>query len=233
MAFGVDDALALGGGITSGIAGSGQDHFSAQQQRNADLRSMLMQMYQFQRQQGLAEGNAASQFQRQIEQAPMRDQLYYNLAARMGLPQQSLSYNNSGFTPVSQANTNPAAQYNSAVSNYRPGMGGVDMSQSIQHQMLNNLGYGNGPNNGRTLYNPQQAQGKYTENWIVDFLTNGLGGGKPDTYKPGAPALGNGAPTYGAAPATPAPVAPKPTQGYGPGGINPNAGLPFNVPKKK
>lgn len=216
MAFGIDDGLALAGGIFSGLGGGGQSTAGVHDPLHIGLINAMQQMRAWQRAQGLAEGTAATGFQRQIEQAPMRDRLYYNLMARMGLPQQSLNYDNSGYTPQSQANANPATQYNQALQGYRPGFGGVDMNQTIQRQMLGNLGYGN--NGTPNLYNQHiNARGSDTSTWLKDYLVQALGGGgqnKPTTL--GGAQTSNGPPMPNN---TPIPQqSSRPTMGAAPGG---------------
>lgn len=194
MAFGVDDGLAVGSGLFSGLGGM-MSNENEERTKNRNLQrimstlQLLEQMREFNRTQGLAEGQTAIGVQKQIEQLPMRDRLYYNLSARMGLPVNQLSYDTSKFSPVTNSSADPMKQYNQAQSGYNAGAGGVDMSGNVQKQLLGSLGYGNNPTNPSLLnqtvaHKPNQSTTNYAAEWLLNSMSGGnyspyAGGGAP------------------------------------------------------
>lgn len=208
MAFGVDDGLAIGSGLFQGIGGVlGQD--KSQElglQKYLSALELAERIREFNRSQGLNEGQTAVNLQNDMNRAPMRDQLYYTLSARMGLPQQSFNYNTQGAGPGVQAGVpNLAGMYNDKLAQYRPGMGGVNTD--VSRQLLGQLGYGGGaggsggnPLLGSSMPHPQ---GQKINDYVSDYLKNFLSGGsaapagnpaQTTPYTPGATG-GTGTPT--------------------------------------
>lgn len=223
MAFGVDDAIALGGGIASGVGSAISGNQSAAAQTDATRsqahiaqQQMMAQIAEWRRQQALAEAGQAQSTQRHMQQNPMRDQLYATLRARMGVPQTQLNYGQNPNGPSAQPTADRYGMLNQRMLNYRPGDGGV--SSGVDQQVLNNLGYGN--NGTKDMYhNDPQAQGKDTNQWLGNYLAQFLGN-SPQSI--GSMPNFGGAPTTGAG----APTNPalgwqgfQPTQGAAPGGI--------------
>lgn len=179
MAFGVDDAIAIGGGIAGGVGNAIGGNQGAKAQNDATRSSMqvnqqqlMAQIAQWRRQQALTEGNAAQQTQNHMQQNPMRDKLYAAMMTRMGGPQQSVTYGAGANGPVGHPNANPAANFNAGMAQYRPGMGGV--SSGVDQQVLNNLGYGN--NGTPDMYhNDPQAWGTNQNQWLSNYLAQMLG----------------------------------------------------------
>lgn len=179
MAFGVDDAVAIGGGIAGGIGSAIGGNQSAAAQRDATRSSaqvqrqqLMAQMAQWRRQQAGAEASQAQSTSRHMQQNPMRDQLYYALSARMGIPQTSVNYGAGANGPAAAPNANRAAQFNTQMAQYHPGMGGVN--NGVDQQVLNNLGYGN--DGTKDMYhNAPQAWGSDLNQWLSNYLAQQMG----------------------------------------------------------
>lgn len=210
MPFGVDDALAIGAGLLPALGVGKPDTPNASDIKNMQNQQILQQLMQWQRAQGLAEAGVAGNAQRDIEKLPLRDQLQYMLQARMGLPQQQMSYQR-GALPMSGSNAPDInQQFNQAQANYKPGLGGVDMTGKVQHQLMNSLGYGDNGNLSLLDQHRQMAPGEklqdYVNRWMVG-QTSGQAQAGLGNY--GAPPINTSDPAY----KTPPPgVTPPPPQ---------------------
>lgn len=207
MAFGYDDALAAGSGLFSGLGSlTGNENEERTKSRNLQrimsTLQLLEQMREFNRTQGLTEGQTAVGLQKDIEKLPMRDRLYYNLSARMGLPVDQLSYNTGSFSPVTSHSADPGKLWNQAQAGYTPGAGGVDLTGKVQNQLMGSLGYGNNPTQTSTLdqtlqHKPNQSTTNYAAEWLLNQMSGGnysqyAGGGQPidGSPKPGGKGKG-------------------------------------------
>lgn len=195
--MGPTDILGLGAGIAGGIGNALSNNQQSQldQQKYLTALQLAEQIREYNRSQGLNEANSAIGIQNDMNRAPMRDQLYYALAARMGLPQQSLSYNGMGSTPMPQANVNPAAMYNQKMAQYHPGAGGV--KTDVSQQALNSLGYGgtgSGPLLSSSMPHPAgQKMNDYLTAYLKNFLSGGMTapGGNPEITTGTVPGVTN------------------------------------------
>lgn len=151
MAFGIDDAILLGGTALSALTSGGNSGKETREQFLERVRQFNEQM-SLQKQMGqgnlaLAQTGGIQDVLKNLESAPLRDKASYLLGARMGAvpgdfrPTDAFNPQlNQG--PRSLGGVNAEAMQRSA-ANYHPGMGGID--PKVYEALLTNLGVNRSP----------------------------------------------------------------------------------------
>jgi hypothetical protein len=150
-------ATVVGAGLTglAGMLGGGSDRKLSRQQLQQDMQQFLMQLMQrqheFSRGQGLTEGQTAVGLERQIDSAPLRDELMFALKARAGLsprasrPNDMFNPGPGGYNPSAQGQPGgiDLDQLAAKRAGYKHGQGGV--TTDVAQALMDKLGYGRGP----------------------------------------------------------------------------------------